>query len=292
MRNLDASFLLETSAFISLSGKELEQYDLDGLIIMISPYTFWELLCHLDEGNWEKNKNKICKCSRVKILDDPHVIIETNLQYKAKRLVNHLPDNELIPEVIKCLNKSNSINDFYNSYFIDIRGNRHLVKGCSESAQKVLDKGAKEYSIFIKKIRDYLTQEKYDINSDNDCHTIIMSLVKGAEICAKKNFSRARNLETYIIDKYYLYFAYIFERTKKLILNGTGYPPRNDYEDGVICLHLSLSKPLKFITRDKKLNEALSNSLKRLQKIGYSSNQHPRIFYEENKPDLLKIKNI
>jgi hypothetical protein len=117
------------------------------------------------------------------------------------------------------------------------------------------------------------------MDSDKDCHNVIMELVEGAVICAKNNSNQTKNIRSQVINTYYLYFAYIFERTKQLMNDGRTQPQRNDYEDGLICLHLHLDIPLKFVTKDKGLSKVLINSLKRLQRIGWDSTQHPRIVY-------------
>jgi len=281
VRNLNIPILLETSVFISLSAKELGQYNSKGLKIMISPYTFWELLCHLDE-NWFLYKSLLCKCSKINILDDPRAVIETELKYNVERLNHRLPDNQLIPEVVECLKKSKSLNDFYNSDFIDNNGDRRLIKKCSEEVQDFLDKKAGEYSNFVKNIYDYLTHENLNLDSDNNCHTAIMSLLEGAVISAKNNSNIVKGIRRLIINKYYLYFAYIFERTKQLLSDGRTQPQRNDYEDSLICLHLHLDKSLKFVTKDKGLSKALINSLERLNRIGLISTHRPKIIYIQN----------
>jgi hypothetical protein len=52
----------------------------------------------LDE-DWPNYKSLLCKCSEIKVLDDPRAVIETELQYNVKRLDNRLSDNYLIPDV-------------------------------------------------------------------------------------------------------------------------------------------------------------------------------------------------
>ena len=287
---MDIPILLETSAFKSLSIKKLEQYNLEGFEIMISPYTFWELLCHLDE-DWTRNKGQICKCSRVKILDDPRAINEIDLQYRVERLNNRVPDNQLIPGIIECIRRSDSIDAFYSSNFIDSMGNKRLIIECSTRVREILDERAKEYSNFVKKIRDYFTQEKHYLDSDKDCHDAIMSLVEGEIKTLRKDSINIQNIHKQVINKYYLYYAYIFERTKKLLKNGGSQPQRNDYEDGLICLHLHLNKPLIFVTKDKELSKALINSLERLQRIGWNSTQHPQIVYKQDGLNLCEIKD-
>ena len=285
---MNTPILLETSAFRSLSVKELEQYNHKSLV-MISPYTFWELLCHLEDEDWPFYKKLLCKCSKIIILDDPRAIIETELKYNVKRLNHRLPDNHLIPEVIQHLEKSSCLNDFYNNDFTDSNGNKRTIEECSKKVQNILDKEAKKYSNFVEDIHRYLASEGQDLDSDNYCHTIIMELLEGAIINAKDNSNNLENIRKLITDRYYLYFAYIFERTKQLLLNGRIEPERNDYEDGLICLHLYLDKSIKFVTKDKGLSRSLINSLERLNRIGLISNNCPQIIYNQDKINLKDI---
>lgn len=280
--------LLDTSTFRSLSVKELEQYNSEEFKIMISPYTFWELLCHLEE-DWSQYRNQIIKCLKVKILDDPRAIIETELQYKVERLNNRLPDNKLIPEIIEHLRQSNSINDFYNNDFIDSKGKMRLIKECSIRVQEILDNKEEEYINYVGDIKKLIMEKKYDLNSDECCHNLITELVEGAVVCAKNNSKQKKDIRSQITDKYYLYFAYIFERTKQLLNDRRALPERNDYEDCMICLHLSISQSLLFITMDKGFAKALNNALKLLRRIACVSDYHPQVFYKQDKNEFKKF---
>jgi len=289
---LTIPILLETSALISLSTPELEKYVSECPEITISPYTFWELLYHLDE-DWSKKKGQICKCSRVKILDDPRAVNEIDLQYRVERLNNRVPDSRLIPKIIECLEKANSIDAFYNISFFDEIGKMRLIKGCSKRVQEALDEKEDKYLAFVKKILDYFDQGGHNLDSDHDCHNAIMSLVEGAVITSQQNSiqMQMQDMRNQVIEKYYLYFAYIFERTKKLLKNGCLQPERNDYEDGLICLHLHLNKPLIFVTKDKGLSDALINSLNRIKKLEFNLALYPIVIYIQNKLNLTEIKN-
>jgi len=240
---------------------------------MISSYTFFELLCHLDdhlEEDWERSKGKICKCSSVEILDDPRAIIETELHYQTERLKDRLPDSQLIPEILKCLSNSNSINDFYKSGFIDKKGKKRSICECSKGARETLDERENKYLNFVKKIRECIEKKNYDINSEKDCNEIITQLIDGAVIVAENNSNQTKDISNQVFNKYYLYFSYIFERTKQLMIDGKEEPERNDYEDSRICLHLHLDKPFIFITNDNGIFKAIKNSTERLKKFGKS----------------------
>jgi hypothetical protein len=67
-----AAFLLDTSAFKSLSKDELAQVACRGFQLTVPPYCFWELLCHLDEGDdFARAKGYLMKFRGVEIVDKP-----------------------------------------------------------------------------------------------------------------------------------------------------------------------------------------------------------------------------
>jgi len=250
---------------------------------MISCYTFFELLCHLDENKeWGKNKGNVCKCSSVEILDDPFAIIETKLHYQTQRLKNHIPESQLIPGILKCLSDSNSIDDFYRSDFFDEKGQKRSIADCSKGAWDALNEEEGKYLDFVKKILDCIKQENYDINSEKDCYKIIEELIEGRVIDSKKNSTQPKNIRNKVFNLCYLYYSYMFERVKKLIINGNKNPDKNDYEDSCICLHLSLDKPFIFVTNDKGIYEATKNSTERLKKFGKSLSKNCYVFLGEN----------
>lgn len=145
--------ILDTSTFKFLSKGKLEKYNSVNFKIMISCYTFFELLCHLDEKkDWERSKGNVCKCSSVEILDDPFAIIETKLHYQTQRLKNHIPESQLIPGILKCLSDSNSIDDFYRSDFFDEKGQKRSITDCSKGARDALNEEEGKYLDFVKKI--------------------------------------------------------------------------------------------------------------------------------------------
>lgn len=250
---------------------------------MISCYTFFELLCHLDEKKgWGRSKGNVCKCSSVEILDDPFAIIETKLHYQTQRIKNHVPESRLIPEILKCLSNSSSKDDFYRSEFFDEKGQKRSITDCSQMAWDILEEEEKKYLDFVKKIPDCIKQENYDINSEEDCYKIIEELIDGRVNDSKKNSIQLKNIRNKVFNLCYMYYSYIFERVKKLIINGNEDPDKNDYEDSSICLHLSLDKPFIFVTNDKGIYEATKNSIERLKKFRKSLSKDCYVFLGEN----------
>jgi len=246
---------------------------------MISCYTFFELLCHLDVNkNWGKSKGNVCKCSSVEILDDPSAIVETELHYQTRRLKNHIPESRLIPEIIISLSKSSSIDEFYKNEFFDEKGQKRLIADCNKRVEDILKKEESKYLYFVEKILNCIKQEKYDINSEKDFYKIIKELIEGRVIDSAKNFTQQNNIREKVFNLCYMYYSYIFERTKQLIINGGTTPNKNDYEDSMICLHLRLDKSFIFVTNDKRMYEAIKNSIERLKEHGKSLNKDYCVF--------------
>jgi hypothetical protein len=85
-----APYLLDTSALRALLGKILEEHT-----FYTSPYCFWELLTHLDEGQVTRTKGQLMKLRFTHILDDPRAAIETPLLVHDAQLQDRVSDEEL-----------------------------------------------------------------------------------------------------------------------------------------------------------------------------------------------------
>lgn len=82
---MPGKYLLDTSAFRSLSHQELRALSRQGETFYASPYCFWEILSHLDEG-FDRYKSELMKFRYVYVLDDPRAEVELPLLIKNREL--------------------------------------------------------------------------------------------------------------------------------------------------------------------------------------------------------------
>jgi hypothetical protein len=113
-------YLLDTSAFINLGlpvFTNLRCWDL-----RVSPYVFWERLCHLDEKtDFPRAKGEFKKFAYVRVLDDPRATIE--------KPEGRVSDTELIDGALDALNTSVSLSDFYSKKIYDSNNNVRQISG-------------------------------------------------------------------------------------------------------------------------------------------------------------------
>lgn len=242
------SYLLDTSAFIALRRvlKKLQGYNL-----YVSPYVFWERLCHLDEHeDFERAKGEFRKFKYVKILNDPRVGIEP-LSFSIEGGCA-----SVIYAVLVELEASKSLESFYSKQFRDSKNNVRQISGCVAEARNVLNGREERYVSFVGEVMQKFSRQTVVRMNEITKHNHITALCKG--------YPGVDITHTYI------YFSYIFHRAITFLKNGHTEPPKkskNDYEDGRICLHLKLDTPYCLVTNDSGTKEALKETASLLRKL-------------------------
>ncbi len=160
-----APYILDTSALRALPGKILEEHT-----FYTSPYCFWELLTHLDEGQFTRRKGQLMKLRFTHILDDPRAAIETPLLIYDARLQDRVSDEELITTALTALQDSDSLERFYSSYIKDSRGHLRQVSDCAAGAQKALEEAEKKYAEFIQNIIGAFLSGQVKLENDLEHH--------------------------------------------------------------------------------------------------------------------------
>jgi hypothetical protein len=255
-------FLLDTSAFISLSGKILNQLSIQGQKIYVSPYCFWELLSHLDEEKkFDYYKYNIMKFDYVNILDDPCAEFETHILFNNKELQERIADYELIKGLLNALDKSNSLKTFYSSYIKDSKGQIRQISDCAKRGWKILNEEEKRYTEFIKNIIGAIKSGQVKVDNINDHHERILELVNGKKNDLLNRGADENGLINKIINGTYIYYAYIFYRVLKYYKNPNSNIDKNDYEDAYICLHIKLNTTYCLVTADTGMAQALNKTI-------------------------------
>jgi hypothetical protein len=134
-----SSDLLDTSAFISLPSRVLEALQRQGHVLHVSPYVFWERLCHLTEADFERNKGRlVSKRKFVTFLDDPRAQIETPLLTLDRVIEPRPPDYELIDATLAALEASDSLASFYAADIRDSNNRVHRIAGSVERVRPII----------------------------------------------------------------------------------------------------------------------------------------------------------
>jgi hypothetical protein len=262
---MSQSYLLDTNAFFSLSRNVLEQLHMRGYGLYVSPYVFWERLCHLDKReNFEAAKGEFKKFGVVEVLDDPLAAIEKSLLPTDAEIHRRVLDADLIYAALAALRSSKSLGAFYYARIQDSNNCIHQVEGCVDRARKTLREEVEKYVVFVKKICLEVSSRRASLASDQEHHQAILGLIEGRVRWMEKRGASDAELRTKVIHATYIYYAYIFQRALKI---GKNLPPNNDYEDGRICLHLKRDTSYCLVTDDRKMRDALKETASLLSRF-------------------------
>ena len=171
---MNLSYLLDTSAFRTLPSSVLQKH-----IFYASPYCFWELLTHLDEGKFDRQKGQLMKFKYAHLLNDLRAEIEAPLLINDHMLQSRVSDAELIAAALAALRDSNSLKMFYLSYIEDSKGNLRQVSDCAVSARRALEEAELRHSKFIQDIMDVFRSGQVKFENDSDSHQGILQLLEG-----------------------------------------------------------------------------------------------------------------
>lgn len=258
---------MDTSAFRALPSSVLQKHT-----FYTSPYCFWELLTHLDEGQFNRHKGQLMKFEYVYLLNDPRAEIEVPLLLNNSQLQDRVSDAELIPAALAALRDSDSLDRFYLSYFKDSKGNLHQLSDCAANARQRLGELEQKHTEFIQNIINAFQSGLVKLTTDSDYHQAILQLLEGYLITLQQRGVADRNLRYRLISNSYIYFSYLFHRAFAYFNNGNTTIYGNDFEDGQICLHLKLDTQYCLVTADDGLKEALDKTIALLDRL--------------NKPDM------
>lgn len=271
-------YLLDTSVVIGRGKAVLQQACAQGQDCYVSPYTFWELVRHLDPsvikdrkyqgaGQFSFYKKQLMKFRYFKVLDAPRAEIEKRLLPKSDKVHAGLPDYELIYPCLAALRETKSLDAFYETYIKDSKGECHEIHDCAERAYEALEEEQGKYIKFVDQIICKLHSGQVDVATLQDRHQAVLSLMEGDVIVMKKRGASDKGLRDKLLNSTYVYWSYIFHRALKYS-KSDGKVDKNDYVDGCICLHLKLWAPLPvcLVTADCGMREALEETKDLLNK--------------------------
>jgi hypothetical protein len=207
---------------------------------------FWERLCYLGEQpDFPRAKGEFRKFGLVRVRDDPGASIE--------RPTDRVPDTGVIGSVLRKLEESASLGDFYSSQFSDAAGRRRQIAKCVSTVRKVLEEHEQRYLAFVQNIVNLFPRAEALRLSDHVKNDYILALAKSY-----------RGVD---VKKTYVYFSYILHRTLRFIRDDNRQPDPNDYEDSRMCLHLRLNAPCCVITDDGGTRDALRDTVSLLERL-------------------------
>jgi hypothetical protein len=255
-------YLLDTSAFRALPSRILKEHT-----FYASPYCFWELLTHLDEGSFDRHKGQLMKFKYAHILNDPCAEIEVPLLINDNQLQDRVSDEELIAAALAALRDSNSLEMFYSSYVEDSKGNLHQVSECAANARKALGEAEQKHKEFIEGIINVFRSGQVKLETYSDYRLAILQLLEGEVIKLQQRGAVDKDLRNRLTNNSYIYYSYVFHRAQAYFEKGKTKLDVNDFEDGQVCLHLRLDTQYCLVTADKGIKEALDKTIALLNQL-------------------------
>ncbi len=252
-QNTDRRFLIDTSAFYSLSHDDMKSLIDKGFFLFASPYSCWELLCHLDEpNNFTRMKAILLKFQYVTILDSPSAKAEKAL-FKSQD--DRISETEFVQACLAALQHADSLEALYSSYIHDSKNEYREIANVAERARDVLNKLETEYSQFATKIVTHFRTSEHIQDSANH-QNLILNMVLGEFKKLHDRHPLAQLSGDEVIRWFYVYCGYIFYRCLNRLEQG-GIIDKNDYEDSNFCLHLKIDSEFHPVTGDKGTLDAL-----------------------------------
>ncbi len=266
--------ILDTSALRALSGDKLKALTKRHRV-GISPITFYELMCHLDDTNndttFDRQRGQVIKCALVEMLPDPYAY-HAHSDKAIFRTMNpsRFEEMRLVPQMIELLKSSATLAEFYGKTLKFEDGAVGPLRAAAEKIRAELDADEKEYVNHVSKLRDIIaeTHSHSQINSlgSAELHSIISSALNASVNIEEQDGNKLNDtLRTVLICGLYAHFGYKVWRTvvamRKELQGGQFSADPNDLEDGYIALYLRLFEDDVLVTEDKGTIIAFNETL-------------------------------
>lgn len=248
-------FLLDTSAVRSIPGRTLESLAPTCTLEMPS-YAAWELLSHLDEPRmFARAKGQVMKCRHLRVLEDPRAAFDVELGIPSPALKGKPPDPGLVRLMIRMLDDSSSLEEFYHLQFRDHQHLQRGVDGLAASIRRVLAEEEATCGTFFHGIADHLRAHPITDGDHARAARAVIAVVDGFIILAEKA-AGGRDLTEEVFDRRYFASAYAIARAMLMKRTNRAFD-ENDARDLKMVMHLRLSDDVTFVTGDGGLKAAV-----------------------------------
>ena len=271
------SYIFDTSAIRGTSGSVLEKaagrHDL-----RMSPWSFWELVCHLDESlkkvvdeeeRFRRQRGQVLKCRHLGVLDEPFA--EHAVVVGAGGLVNEtrFDDRLIVEQILAALDGSSSQEEFYERTVSYPTGEKGRLEDLAANVRSELDVEESRYVKHVLELANKLDGAfgltgLRGLSHDDYVQAVVTPCRNLTEQYASEGVADPILLGR-VIDSLYLHMAYKFGRARSYLLRAGAVAKivadPNDFEDGAIALHIGLSGNRVLVTGDTGTMTALDDGL-------------------------------
>lgn len=266
-------YVLDTSALKEIGKAKLveaqKSHDL-----AISPLTFYELLCHLDEieekMTFDRQKGLVMKCQLPRILHDPFAFHA--IAVGAEHITNEsrFEEPSIIEQLLRALDGSSTLDDFYASSIAYPDGQKGRCRDVSARVRKVLDDEEKKYVEHLHQLKDEILREFPECPTNgllprDLADVLAASIKKMVSDYQVKDGINDEYLATKVTSSMYMHLGYKAARVAQYLKSahesGAEFnPDPNDCEDSYICMYLELFNRDVLVTGDKGTLNALKET--------------------------------
>lgn len=275
----EREFILDTSAVRALGCARIEKM-IASHRLAVSPISFCELLSHVGDGCFAREKGRVVSCRLPKILDDPFSEFKSAVGIKSpsrsRRAICRKVLIDLIDliDLMDLLDNSDSYEQFYEQS-VDLNATQSVpMRDIGLKIERELKKHERKYMDEIEAIASTL-KTGYDLESLDSVND--ERVVPYVDSCIE-NIRRTRfhRNDAYVEfdacrDALFLQIWYLVLRAAQYVKNGNSNGlisvDPNDTEDSLLCLHLNLHAERTLVTDDGDLCKILNRGLQVVSKF-------------------------
>jgi hypothetical protein len=278
------NFILDTSALRGLRRDLIESVAAQGHSVSISPVTFWELMCHLDEDDFCRAKGRLMKCRAVHILEDPRVEVKVDVGAASIANESQSEDRLAIPRLLEELDRSDSLEQFYSRQ-APLRAASQTIGEISPRVRDLLDGFEKGFVAAVKGSAERLLKE---YGFQQTLNLIPRQFVDEVALLARRLERGWRDAGMHdepkfgrILNRVFLARGYGLVRTQQYIRKAGPKQlivvDQNDTEDYFICFHLSCTSDRILVTDDRGTLNAVCETIRQLGAAYEGSQEKPTV---------------
>lgn len=259
-------YLFGTSAARSVGRARLESARSKGIELLLSPITFWELACHLDEEPFGRPRGNVLKGCLFTVLHDPLAELAVDVGCPGASNRTRFEDREAVLAVLGELQQASSYADLANRS-VTVRGERRTIGDIANNTQKVFDKERDQFVAALRAqgdsyVRKYTRQGTIALGGV-EFTALATRLARGL---LSDMAAAGCNVELQsLVDRTVLGCGYCVGR----VCNYVASVPKdqnlpidgNDLDDYFICLHLGVSSGRTLVTNDERTRTAIQRTL-------------------------------
>ena len=228
----------------------------------LSPWSVWEILSHLDEGEFARQRGYLARLLAAPLLErDAHQRLRW--RFRIDRRTD--TDADLLRRLLANLHDSRTLAEFHQKPLIDIRGRTRLVSDVAARARGALAQQENRYVEMVQKCIDRL-RSAY-VNIDDEERLEANGLVEGHAIQLKRGGARGRGFGRVVRNESYFFWATVLEHAVLYLRRPSAILDPNDFEDAVSCGHIRLGDSWVVIVQDATMRTIIQRISDRLTRF-------------------------